>query len=748
MSKPAPLTRREAHGSRRWVPLPPDPAVFQALGGGHTLESAIADIVDNSIDAQASTVRVRFLTADAKLLGIQIRDDGTGMSAETLEKALILGSRREYSGADLGHFGTGLKAASMRHAGVLAVYTAQRSFDEVEYFGMELRPASNASEIGAHFLGTRGAKLGYEFGLNSVVDSSGTVVQWSDIKGASASSSEPERTEWLNAVFERVRFTLGLVFHKLVENGDLTIHLDIYDVEQESSGAPRAVSPVNPFAYHLSGHTGFPAELNGRMPDGRSVAVYCHILPPKGHDRLPGKKEDWQGLYVYRNNRLLTHAAGWQGLVVAKRELRLARVELNLTDDLLGVISPTPEKNGVYLHPDALRVIEHATNREGNLNFGNYLETAISVWKVSNKRSTDKPVTQISVGLPRQLISAIGESFGWRAGKEPIDIVWRELGDTELFKVDLGRRELQINEAHSKVFGGEESASASIFTTLLFLLTEANFTRESHLNASTFEYLQQIETALLAAISIADEKRAVAFRGTPSVALNALLNAQRGELAEEENTELQSQYLDSSSSREEIIEISPTVRLAVANDPGELSEIQESGRLVSGDQSGTQQVLVEEISNYEPAFTAEILNDLVAPENAPVTLPPMPTGELNERDLETFNLYCTGLSLAETVHGIGRSETDVVRSLATAFFGEDATDDDASLARFHGMPYTPEERERILHLYHGGKGNSVVEIAQQVGRTPFAVAWRLLDHPKRPIPMDKRVRRSVRRRVV
>src|SRR5438046_2448238 len=79
---------------------------------GYDLPSAVADLVDNSLDAGASTVNV----AVGRLGGvafIRIADNGHGMTDRRLDEAMRYGSRRAYKGDDLGKFGLGLKTASL-----------------------------------------------------------------------------------------------------------------------------------------------------------------------------------------------------------------------------------------------------------------------------------------------------------------------------------------------------------------------------------------------------------------------------------------------------------------------------------------------------------------------------------------------------------------------------------------------------------------------------------------------------------
>lgn len=90
---------------------------------GYSFESAVADIVDNSISAEAKRISIRF-AIDPKNLYVAICDDGHGMSSEELFDAMKYGSEQKRTGrseSDLGRFGLGLKSASLSQCRKLTV---------------------------------------------------------------------------------------------------------------------------------------------------------------------------------------------------------------------------------------------------------------------------------------------------------------------------------------------------------------------------------------------------------------------------------------------------------------------------------------------------------------------------------------------------------------------------------------------------------------------------------------------------
>ena len=91
---------------------------------GYSFEAAVADIIDNSISAGATDIRVRFMSQDPQWLCIE--DNGWGMSLDELGNAMRYGSQSSLNVRrrdDLGRFGLGLKMASLSQCRKLTVLT-------------------------------------------------------------------------------------------------------------------------------------------------------------------------------------------------------------------------------------------------------------------------------------------------------------------------------------------------------------------------------------------------------------------------------------------------------------------------------------------------------------------------------------------------------------------------------------------------------------------------------------------------
>ena len=89
---------------------------------GYSFESALADVVDNSVSANASVIEIKF-PIDPSDCYIAICDNGVGMTRARLIEAMKYGSltEGERSENDLGRFGLGLKSASLSQCRKLTV---------------------------------------------------------------------------------------------------------------------------------------------------------------------------------------------------------------------------------------------------------------------------------------------------------------------------------------------------------------------------------------------------------------------------------------------------------------------------------------------------------------------------------------------------------------------------------------------------------------------------------------------------
>ncbi|WP_108249959.1 sigma-70 family RNA polymerase sigma factor [Planctomonas deserti] len=458
----------------RVIRLEPDPSVLGAIGRSHSLGSAIADLVDNSIDAGAERIGIRFLVRNAEVVGLRISDDGTGMTESQLMDAMTLGKRRAYGAGALGHFGLGLKAASMSQANTLQVYT-NAGFAPVA--GARMLRNDIGGDFSIDVLTESAAWAGFHAKTYRGLDSTGTVVEWSGLDGVSHAAQPSARRDWLDKVISALRGELGLTFHRLIAGSRLRIEIEEFDLDFDEAGAPRVVSPIDPFDFHASGRNGYPARIDAELADGTPVAAACYIMPPGATGstaRMLGRsRAEWQGMYIYRNDRLL-QSGGWLGLLEDHgSETQLARVAIDLPDGAQRSIVINPEKRGVVLRADFVQALETAVSLEG-VNFRQFVTDAAETLRTSNARKVGpKPVTDLDTGLTPVLRDALREGLGVRESVAPASIRWCVLDDERLFKFDHASRTLWMNAGYRRALTAADALSLS-----LYLLVERHFSTD------------------------------------------------------------------------------------------------------------------------------------------------------------------------------------------------------------------------------------------------------------------------------
>ena len=111
--------------------LPPDPArlVEGLRDTGYDFNMALADITDNSLDADASTISVNIAMDLGGEISVWVADDGYGMNEAELENAMKYGSESKKDPSSLGKFGLGLKTASTAFCRKFSVVSRAKDTD-------------------------------------------------------------------------------------------------------------------------------------------------------------------------------------------------------------------------------------------------------------------------------------------------------------------------------------------------------------------------------------------------------------------------------------------------------------------------------------------------------------------------------------------------------------------------------------------------------------------------------------------
>lgn len=478
--------------------LPPDPDFMRSLGHNYSLEAAIADIIDNSLDAQATHVLVRFVRDGERLLGLLIIDNGRGMGATTLDRAMTLGSRRRYTSTDMGHFGVGLKAASLGQAKSLTVLS--QSSKEAVGRRWTIEKAEKGFECEVIDSAFVADYMSRDWGIP--LYNTGTIIRWDRVKSFPIANRQEVVDRYLEDVILSVRRHLGLVFHRLLARNDIAIRIDVEDLTLNDTGAMYEVTPIDPFGYQRSGRVKYPKILSGKL-EGKVLTLNCHIWPGRSHlpaFKLPGgSPETFQGFFFYRRDRLL-QAGGWNGIVNYSRDLQLARVAIDIDQFDPASFSMNPEKTRVETSAQFLMAIENAIAPDRST-FTEFLQDSIKGFKESRTHDHSRSrVIAPGKGFVPSVKVSIAYELGFLPGEDPIDIRWESCVGNHFFELDRENRLIRLNKKYRHALIGSSEGSlndAPLVKALLYLLVEELFHGAFLKSKSkdTIEYLQAILTS-------------------------------------------------------------------------------------------------------------------------------------------------------------------------------------------------------------------------------------------------------------
>jgi anti-sigma regulatory factor (Ser/Thr protein kinase) len=187
---------------------------FRAIG--YSLETAIADIIDNSISANAGNIYINRIWRGGKSV-ITIKDDGEGMNGNEIIQAMRPGAQNplsDRSETDLGRFGLGLKTASFSQCRKLSVLSKRRDYKPA-FWSWDLDYVAESDKwellqwIPEEFTGE----------LDSLP--SGTLIVWSDLDRVlppqTAETDDSAKRKFSDAL-DKVKNHIAMIFHRFIED--------------------------------------------------------------------------------------------------------------------------------------------------------------------------------------------------------------------------------------------------------------------------------------------------------------------------------------------------------------------------------------------------------------------------------------------------------------------------------------------------------------------------------------------------
>jgi hypothetical protein len=309
---------------------------------GYDAATAVADLIDNSITAKSTRVDIRFNPGAPS--AVAIIDNGQGMSAKDLERAMRHGSRSPRDPRhpnDLGRFGLGLKTASLSQCRRLTVVSKRKK----SLVGM-VWDLDHAADWSIGVLERADFKT-LPFISELTALTSGTLVLWQELDVLAA--GDPGDGTVLSPTMSRLADHLGLVFHRYMtsQTTKFTIRINL-----------QPLRPLDPF---LENDGAIAGEEECVLVDGHSVILRAYTLPHISRltraqiEQAGGESglRRQQGFYIYRNKRLIIWGT-WFRLFRQEELTKLTRVKVDVPNSLDHLWCLDIKKSAVY-PPTALR---------------------------------------------------------------------------------------------------------------------------------------------------------------------------------------------------------------------------------------------------------------------------------------------------------------------------------------------------------------------------------------------------------
>ena len=309
---------------------------------GYEFSDAVAEIVDNSIQAGANVIQVN-LQFDGYESYLTVLDNGVGMTPAEIREALRFGSMRDYERDDLGKFGLGLKTSSLSQCDSLTVSSRNsqkkvqihsyswdmdhiNKVDQWEILPIETNELLNP--VVEHLYSTTGTAVTWER-LNRLLN-------FQDPAGGRAEND-------FKRLIQELKISLGATFHRYLTgeqrskkvmifvNGDLVESWDPFCRTEKNTVELESFSiPIS-----MDGRKGLVKFRPFVLPAQSQFSSSSAHLRAGG----PAKWNKQQGFYIYRSGRLL-QSGGWCGLRTSDEHSKLARVLVEIPagfDDLFKV---------------------------------------------------------------------------------------------------------------------------------------------------------------------------------------------------------------------------------------------------------------------------------------------------------------------------------------------------------------------------------------------------------------------------
>ncbi|MEL6959112.1 MAG: ATP-binding protein [Pseudomonadota bacterium] len=376
---------------------PPDAArlIFGLRDTGYSFNTAAADIIDNSIAANASEVHVRIeLFADGRKT-VMFGDNGDGMNEDKLHAAMRYGAQARQNLASLGKFGLGLKTASSSVCLRFTVISRSNPDAPLAKLAWDLDHVEKTDR--------------WEMVRDEITDDdleafeelcgdSGTLVVWQKCdrilpKEYRVAGGIHEQNA-IKKLAEDLSAHAALIYYRFLDPNDDRERNVRITVNGEG------VEAWNPF-FEAKSEQVFDTEqqtIEMEKEDGSigSAHIRAWILPHSGDLTKEENQEarisnDRQGFYILREGRVIQEG-GWLGMYGREPHLSLLRVEFDFRHDLDDAFKVDVKKSRIHFDPgleDYLKKALAPVRREAGNRYRRTSEKQAAKNKVNHKGSNN-----------------------------------------------------------------------------------------------------------------------------------------------------------------------------------------------------------------------------------------------------------------------------------------------------------------------------------------------------------------------
>lgn len=330
--------------------------IFGLRDTGYNVRTATADIIDNSIAAKADQINVEIaLRNDGRKL-VYFGDNGEGMDAKGVHKAMRYGAPERENPESLGKFGLGLKTASSSICLKYTLISRKSPSDEFAKLAWDLEHVADSEkwEMLREPV-TPDEKEMFE----ELCGEKGTLLIWEKCDRILTKEYEAGSSKEQNAIkrlAESLIKHLSLVYHRFLDHTDKRErNIDIF-INQTP------VEPWNPF---------YPArseqvlaerkqKLDIELADGseETATIRAWILPHRS-DMTKDEEKNYarisnraQGFYVYREGRLIQDGSWLEVFGAPEPHTSLLRIEFDFGHKLDDAFRIDVKKSRILFHPD------------------------------------------------------------------------------------------------------------------------------------------------------------------------------------------------------------------------------------------------------------------------------------------------------------------------------------------------------------------------------------------------------------